>query len=156
MSHPDGSPQSSAHRLSDRSDPDSGQTPAAADWESCPPGTLARTVRGIEGRRRDRRRVAVAGLAGGILVILLAGGVVVSQFARQPAGVRGMGKMTCTAVKSLLPGYIAGSLDAGVMSQVKTHLEGCPHCREHYEKAQDDTAFPGSWNSPPEQLAGRF
>ncbi|MDP6557020.1 MAG: hypothetical protein QGG71_20290, partial [Pirellulaceae bacterium] len=48
-------------------------------WESCPPGTLARTVHGIRARQRDRRRAKIVGLTGGAAVLLLAAAIISQQ-----------------------------------------------------------------------------
>ena len=124
-------------------------------WESCPPGTLVRTVRVIRARQRDRRRAKILGMTGGVVALLMVAAMVAQQFGRGSATVPEMRKITCASVQSLLPAYIAGKLAAPVAGQVETHLEGCPHCRERYEKAKDETAWPGQPTNEVPQLAWR-
>ncbi|MDP6468073.1 MAG: zf-HC2 domain-containing protein [Pirellulaceae bacterium] len=124
-------------------------------WESCPPGTLARTVHGIRARQRDRRRAKIVGLTGGAAVLLLAAAIISQQSGLAPVESPNLGKITCAKVKSLLPAFIAGRLEAAVTGQVESHLDACPHCRERYEKTKDETAFPGHQMSDSSQLAMR-
>ena len=124
-------------------------------WESCPPGTLARTVQGIRARQRDRRRAKFVGLTGSVVVLLFAAAIISQQYGQAPPKTPNMGEITCATLQSLLPAYLAEKLDAAETSQVETHLERCPHCRERYEKAKDETVFPGQRLSDSPQLSMR-
>ena len=125
-------------------------------WQSCPPGTLSRTVRGINARQRDRRRAKFVGAAGGVVVLLFAAVIVGQQFGRGPTPVPNVRGITCAQLQTLLPAYLAGKLEAAVTGQVKTHLDKCPHCRELYKKGKDETALPGQRFSDAPQLAMQF
>lgn len=109
-------------------------------WESCPSDAFVRTVRRIQARHRAWRRVKLLGRAGTAVVLLLAATLIVQQFGPEPAAVPQVGKMTCAAARSLLPAYLAGKLEAAVAGQLESHLKRCPHCRDRYEKAKDETA----------------
>lgn len=109
-------------------------------WESCPPGALVNTVRALQTRQRERRRIRILGLTGSSLVVLFLVAVIAQQFGRGPTSVPNVGKITCATVMSLLPAYIAGELPAATASEVEKHLDGCPHCRQRYDNTKDKTA----------------
>ncbi len=96
-------------------------------------------------------------MAGGAMVVVVVAAAMMAQpWGQAPAKVRNMGSITCAKVKSLLPEYLAGRLGAAVMGQVESHLEDCPHCRQKYDKAKDDTALPNQTLSDAPQLALRL
>ena len=125
-------------------------------WESCPSGTLVRTVREIRTRQRERRLVKTAGLTGGVAVLLVAALIIAQPFSQPPVSPPRLGPISCATLQSLLPAYIAGKLEDAQTGQVKTHLERCPHCRERYDEERDDTVFPGQPTSDSPQLAMRI
>ncbi len=125
-------------------------------WESCPPGTLTRTVHEIRRRHLGRRRVKIAGLTSSFVVLLFVVVIIAQQFGRTPLNtIPIMGPISCATLRSLLPAYIAQELKPGVMGQVETHLDKCPHCREQYNKEKEETVFPGQRTRESPQLAMR-
>jgi hypothetical protein len=130
-------------------------TPEQDRWESCPQGTLSRTVHEIRARQLYRRRVKIAGLTSSFAALLITVAVISQQLGPTPVAPTIMGPISCATLRSLLPAYIAQELDTAVTGQVKTHLDRCPHCRDHYKQEKDETVLPGQRTSDSPQLAMR-
>jgi len=124
-------------------------------WERCPPGALTQAVRGVQARQRDRRRARLVAVAGSAVVVLFAAAMIAQQFDSSSTNLPTMTKITCAKVKSLWPDYVAGKLEAAVTDQVDSHLDRCPHCRERFKDAKDETALPGQRATDPLELAMR-
>ena len=45
--------------------------------------------------------------------------------------------MNCRTVRELLSEYIDNELDLKLHSEVKEHLDSCPHCRKEYEETME-------------------
>lgn len=84
--------------------------------------------------RRDRRnrRIKKIGATGVALLLIAAGGWLISA-GRNPKEYD-FGGITCSRVKAVVPQMMDGTLDMDTMTKVKRHLEECPRCKPLAEK----------------------
>lgn len=112
------------------------------DWEPCPEGTLAGTVRGIQRRRNRREFVGLGIVAVGVFALFALIGLVVQPFGSSPGFDHG--NITCAETKPLLPDYLAGKLDEETTARISKHLAACPDCKPLFEKMQSSVGATAS------------
>ena len=100
-------------------------------WGDCPQDALVKMVERLSTERRHERRRPLMRV-GAVLLIAVACGIGGSWLInnRQDSTVDGL---TCTQCVEYMPAHHDGTLVAPLSQQVQAHLDGCPHCREHYE-----------------------
>jgi len=108
------------------------------EWQNCPVGTVCSFVSGLR-RQKQVNKAKKYGAVSAVCLIILLGGwlwIMQSDESEKPWGHKLAG-MYCSDVSECIDKLLAGQLDEAIVSTVRGHLDGCPHCVEAIEKKSE-------------------
>ncbi|MCA9039058.1 MAG: zf-HC2 domain-containing protein [Planctomycetaceae bacterium] len=126
-----------------------------SNWRDCQAGDIGKVSAQLKRRRRVRtiqQRGAVLGL---ILIAVVGLGWFTMHLQNQdkPGGHLVAG-LYCSEVADMAEKLFAGELENKQVAQITGHLDGCPDCVEHLEKARQEyeerTGEKAKFQYPPE------
>ncbi len=101
------------------------------EWDSCPAGTLSALSGKLQGRKRRRRFLQ---LAGALSLAVFGGGVAVGLgllLRKKPEGAVqdfNFGGITCTEVDQHAQAYAMGRVQEPLLGKMRVHIAQCPKC----------------------------
>jgi anti-sigma factor RsiW len=102
---------------------------ARQQWRECRSGEIQQMVNARRASRRRRSLVRVAAAASVVVVGMFAA-FALPGFLSEEAPLT----LNCRQVLPLAREYSAGTLDPKLREAVERHLDGCPGCREQFER----------------------
>ena len=101
------------------------------EWDACPAGTLCALSGKLQGRKRRRRFLQVAGalsltvLAGGVAAGL---GLVLRKKPDDAMQEFNFGDITCTEVVQNAQAFAMGQVHQPLLGKMRVHIAQCPRC----------------------------
>ncbi|REJ90638.1 MAG: zf-HC2 domain-containing protein [Planctomycetota bacterium] len=105
-------------------------------WTRCPAGEVASLTSRLRSQTRMR---AVGRCIVGAAAVVACGATLFLTVGDSGEGQR-IGGVWCSDVMEMAEDYVAGSLDAAVMKQIRIHIDHCPGCRQQIDAIRGTSA----------------